>query len=66
MHEGAISKEFLDNYCAAYERLKQGPVDTTPQLAALLALRPDDACVRLHLERQHLGTIGVEMVMAEK
>jgi class 3 adenylate cyclase len=66
LHEGAISKEFLNNYCAAYERLKQGHVDMAPELTALLALRPGDACVRLHLERQRSGKVGVEMVMAEK
>jgi len=66
LHEGVFSPAYLDAYCSAYEGLKQKSAGVVPQLEALLAARPGDPCVRLHLERQRQGRTGIEMVMSEK
>jgi class 3 adenylate cyclase len=66
LHDGAVTPDFLQAYHDAYDELKQGRAGTDARLAALLAARPEDPCVRLHMERQRQGKSGVEMVMTEK
>jgi adenylate cyclase len=66
LHEGAVTPEFLDAYLKTYDDLKHGRADMNQQLGALLKVRPDDPCVRLHLERQRQGKVGIEMEMTEK
>ncbi len=66
LHDGALAPDFVKAYGHAYDRLKGGEADAANLFDELLAIRPADPCVLLHVERLRRGITGVAMVMADK
>jgi class 3 adenylate cyclase/CHASE2 domain-containing sensor protein len=66
LHDGALAPDFLGAYENAFDRMRQGGPDAAALFAALLESRPDDPCVKLHIERLRDGATGIEMVMTDK
>jgi adenylate cyclase len=66
LHDGVMTAEFLDAYCAAYEQLRREDPQAAALFAALAGSDPHDVCVALHQARLAQGERGTRMVMAEK
>jgi class 3 adenylate cyclase/CHASE2 domain-containing sensor protein len=58
--------EYLARYRAAYDKLEQNAPDALAAFEELARERPDDPCVKLHLDRLRDGETGVAISMTEK
>ena len=66
LHDGVLAPDFLGAYENAYDRMSHGEADAASLFDALLVTRPEDPCVKLHVERLRQGATGIEMVMSDK
>ena len=66
LHDGILPDDYVERYRSAYAQLQSGAPDAISLFERLNAENPDDACVRLHLNRLRRGEGGVTVVMGEK
>jgi adenylate cyclase len=66
LQDGQHRPDFLDAYRTAYDRLKMEQEGAGALFDALLAVKPDDPCIKLHIGRLGQGASGVKIVMTEK
>ncbi len=64
--EGALEREALAAYLAAYERLERGAADSLELFRDLAARYPNDRLIGMHLERLERGESGTRIVLKGK
>jgi adenylate cyclase len=66
LDEERANSDYVMRYTEAYALAEQHDPRALDLFEALHAMRPDDKCVALHVERLRESNVGVEMVMHEK